>query len=413
MENKIYVYEEFFDTVPKLMGFLYIEGIRGGEHHSFEFDAEWLKKTHLGFMIDPDLQYLLGRQYPSGKATFGIFSDSCPDRWGRVLMDRHERLHADREKRKPRRLNDGDYLLGVYDETRMGAIRLRNNPAGPFLSDDAETTVPPWTTIRRLEEASRNFENEETTLQAGWLNLLIKPGSSLGGARPKATVSDPDGNFWIAKFPSRKDDYNVGAWEKTAHDLANLCDLKSPETRLESFSKYGSTFLIKRFDRSEGKRVHYASAMTMLGKKDGDDDCSYLDIAKFLKSNASSPKEDLPELWKRIIFNMAITNSDDHLRNHGFLLTEKGWKLSPIFDINPVPYGDTLSLSVDGIDNGISTENAVNVADAFGISRENAHNIANKMLSLIGNNWERLALANGLSRPALEYMRPAFSLAAK
>ena len=408
MDKKILVYEEFFFKT-KLMGYLYIDTIRGIEQHSFEFSTSWLKEHRFNFSLDPDLAFIPGRQYPINKTTFGIFSDSCPDRWGRVLMDRCERIIADKEKRKPNRLFNSNYLLGVYDECRMGAIRLKVDESGDFLSSDYEVTIPPWTTIRTLEEASRNFENEETTLQAKWLNQLIKPGSSLGGARPKATVSDTEGHLWIAKFPSRKDEYNVGAWEKTAHDLAKLCGLNSPETKLAPFSKYGSTLLIKRFDRDGKKRIHFASAMTMLGKIDGQsDECSYLDIASFIKSSGASPKEDLKELYKRIIFNMAINNSDDHLRNHGFLLTEKGWVLSPLYDINPVPYGNNLSLNIDGISNEISTKNAIATAKYYGLSVKEAEETTKFILNTVKNNWEQIALSNKLTRAAIENMRPAF-----
>ena len=409
MGDRIYVYEEFFEKT-ELMGYLYSDIIRGTEHHSFEFCNSWLKEHRFNFMIDPDLSYIPGRQYPVSKTTFGIFSDSSPDRWGRVLMERRERIVADKEFRKPNKLYAKDYLLGVYDESRMGAVRFKLNESGDFLSSDSETTIPPWTTIRTLEEAAWNFEDEKTTLQEKWLNQLMKPGSSLGGARPKATVSDPDGNLWIAKFPSRKDEYNVGAWEKTAHDLAKLCGLQSPETRLESFSEYGSTFLIKRFDRNSDRRIHFASAMTLLGKSDGQsEECSYLDIVSFMKSNGGSPKEDLKELWKRMLFNMLITNSDDHLRNHGFLLTEKGWVLSPLYDINPVPYGNCLSLSIDGISNEISIENAIATAKYYGISVKEAEETANGMIHKIQGNWVKLAEKNRLTRAAIEYMRPAFS----
>lgn len=239
----------------------------------------------------------------------------------------------------------------------MGAIRFKTEENGEFLSDDKEMAAPPWATLRTLEEASRQFEKEENILEEKWLNQLLKPGSSLGGARPKASVQAPDGELWIAKFPSRKDEYDIGAWEKVAHDLANICGLNVPESRFEIFSKLGGTFLVKRFDRAGKRRIHFASAMTMLGKEDGacaEDGSGYLDIASFLKANSAMPEVDLRELWRRIVFNMAISNTDDHLRNHGFLLTQKGWRLSPLYDVNPVPYGDMLALNVDEINNDIS-----------------------------------------------------------
>lgn len=414
MSSTIYVYENFSSEEPALMGMLYVEISRGDEHHSFEFEKEWLKQYRNAFILDPDLLPVQGRQYPTEqKTTFGIFADASPDRWGRGLMDRRERFTADREARKPRRLNAGDYLLGVYDETRMGAIRFKSDTNGAFLSDDKETSAPPWATLRTLEEASRNFENEETTLQEKWLNQLIKPGSSLGGARPKATVQAPDGSLWIAKFPSRKDEYNMGAWEKTAHDLARLCGLNVPESRLENFSKLGSTFLTKRFDREGTKRKHFSSAMTMLGKTDGasaEDGSGYLDIVSFLKANGAAPKEDMEELWKRIVFSMAITNTDDHLRNHGFILQKKGWRLSPLYDVNPCPYGDTLALNVNEYSNEISLELAIEASAYYGLTAKQAERIATECIETVKGNWEKLAVRNGLSRGAIEYMRPAFSL---
>ena len=410
--NKIYVYEEFSSAQPKLMGTLYAEYQKGKEHNSFEFDTDWLKNNQSKFSVDPDLQSFRGRQFPLGKNTFGLFADASPDRWGRTLMDRRERFLADAEGRKPRRLNESDYLIGVYDELRMGALRFKETPDGEFLSNDKDMAAPPWVTLRSLEEASRNFENEETTMQIKWLNQLIKPGSSLGGARPKATVQAPNGELWIAKFPSRKDDYDVGAWEKTAYDLARLCGLNVPECTRESFSKYGSTFLVKRFDRNGMQRVHFASAMTMLGKTDGAsaaDGSSYLELVSFLKSNGATPKKDLVELWKRVVFNMAISNTDDHLRNHGFLLTRSGWQLAPLYDINPVPYGDTLSLLVDDNSNEIDIDLAIETAPYYGISKKEASIIATDICKTVDSEWERIAVGNGLSRAAINNRRPAFS----
>ncbi|MBE6650096.1 MAG: type II toxin-antitoxin system HipA family toxin, partial [Ruminococcaceae bacterium] len=284
-QKTIYVYESFNSDESNLMGRLYVGEGKGSDSFSFEFDANWLVQYDRSCIIDPELQFYSGRQYPVNKSIFGIFADSSPDRWGRVLMQRRERIYADKEGRKPRKLTDGDYLLGVYDETRMGAIRFKEDENGAFLSDDKETAAPPWATLRTLEEASRNFENEENLLNEKWLNQLLKPGSSLGGARPKATIQDTNGELWIAKFPSKNDEFNTGAWEKVAHDLAKLCSLNVPESKLETFSKLGSTFIVKRFDRDGDKRIHFASAMTMLGKTDGassSDGSSYLDIAGFI-----------------------------------------------------------------------------------------------------------------------------------
>lgn len=411
-QKTIFVYDDFSTDQPVLMGSLYVNVIKGGESYSFEYDKGWLKKTGLTLTLDPELMPYSGRQYPTGKNIFGLFADASPDRWGRVLMNKRERILAEKEGRKPSKLYDSDYLLGVYDETRMGGIRFKVNPEGPFLSDDKETAAPPWATLRTLEEASRNFENDETGLTEKWLNQLIKPGSSLGGARPKATVVDTKDQLWIAKFPSKNDENDTGAWEIVAHDLAALCGLNVPEAKLEKFSPIGSTFLIKRFDRLGSKRVHFASAMTLLGKKDGAsaaDGSSYLDIAAFIKSYGAQPKKDLIELWKRIVFNMAVTNTDDHLRNHAFILTDKGWILSPLYDVNPVPYGDELSLNVDEDDNSISIDLAVQTAVKFGISKSYAEAVAEDVLQIVRDNWERTAAGYALTRRQIEEMRPAFN----
>lgn len=410
-EKTIFVYDDFSMHNPTWMGTLYVNSLKGEESYSFEYDREWLKKTSLKITLDPELMPYSGRQYPFGKTIFGLFSDSSPDRWGRVLMNKRERILAGKEGRKPAKLYDSDYLLGVYDETRLGGIRFKTEPNGAFLSDDKETAAPPWASLRALEEASRNFENEDTALSEKWLNQLIRPGSSLGGARPKATVMDPKEQLWIAKFPSKNDENDSGAWEMVTHDLAELCGLHVPEAKLEKFSNLGSTYLVKRFDRILNKRVHFASAMTLLGKTDGasaTDGTSYLDIAAFIKSYGAQPKRDLIELWKRIVFNMAVSNTDDHLRNHAFIFTENGWRLSPLYDVNPVPYGDELSLNVDEADNSINIDLAIETAVRFGISRTDATNDAKDILVIVRENWEKLATAYGLSRRLIEEMRPAF-----
>ena len=411
-EKTIFVYDDFSRQNPTLMGILYVNSLKGGESYSFEYDREWLKKTSLKITLDPELMPYSGRQYPFGKAIFGLFSDSSPDRWGRVLMNKRERILAGKEGRKPAKLYDSDYLLGVYDETRLGGIRFKTEPNGAFLSDDKETAAPPWASLRTLEEASRNFENEDTALSEKWLNQLIRPGSSLGGARPKATVIDPNEQLWIAKFPSKNDENDSGAWEMITHDLAEICGLHVPEAKLEKFSNLGSTYLVKRFDRILNKRVHFASAMTLLGKTDGTsaaDGTSYLDIAAFIKSYGAQPKRDLIELWKRIVFNMAVSNTDDHLRNHAFIFTENGWELSPLYDVNPIPYGDELSLNVDEEDNSINIDLAIEASVRFGISETDATTYAKDILTIVKENWEKRATALGLSRRLIEEMRPAFS----
>ncbi len=414
MESKIiYVYDDFSTSEAVLLGRLFVDSIRGSESYSFEYEASWLKNHRQSVKLDPELMNYEGRQFASKKNIFGIFADASPDRWGRVLINKRERLFAEKEGRKPRKLYDSDYLLGVYDETRMGGLRFKLDPKKEFVQSDRDSAVPPWATLRSLEEASRNYENDETGYNEQWINQLIKPGSSLGGARPKATVVDESGQLWIAKFPSKNDENDTGAWEKVVHDLARLCGLNVPESKLERFSDLGSTFLVKRFDREGKRRIHFASAMTLLGKTDGAsaaDGVGYLDIVGFIKSNGAEPKSDLMELWSRIVFNMAVTNTDDHLRNHAFVLTKNGWVLSPLYDVNPVPYGNELSLLVNDEDNRISVELAIKTAPYFGISEKIAKEQAEKILVTVHKNWENLASKHGLSRRQIEEMRPAFDV---
>ena len=412
MERKIFVYENFSSLEPKKLGVLYVDTLRGIEHYSFEYDQDWLKQSKFSFCLDPDISMFSGRQYTE-KNIFGMFADASPDRWGRILMKRREAIKARSENRKPNKMYDSDFLLGVYDQTRVGALRFKDDVNGPFLSDDKETAAPPWATLRSLEEASRQFEKDDNYLNDKWLKQLLKPGSSLGGARPKATVEDEQGDLWIAKFPSKNDEYDVGAWEKVVHDLAKLCGLNVPESKVEKFSKDGSTFLVKRFDRDGEKRIHFASAMTMLGKNDGassDDGSSYIDIVDFIRAYGSSPKDDLIELFKRIIFSMAVSNTDDHLRNHGFILNDKGWRLSPLYDVNPVPYGDVLSLNIDSYDNSISIDLAISSACYYDINEFDAEVYADEILTMVKNNCEQLAKKYGINRDQIEEMRPAFSV---
>lgn len=410
----LYVYENWSAAAPVPMGRIYLETLRGKENCSFEYESDWLT-THPGkTFLDPELQLYQGRQYaPMDKALFGLFADSCPDRWGRLLMRRREAIQANREGRKPRQLLESDYLLGVHDEARMGALRFALQPGGPFLSAENDMAAPPWATLRELEAASLAFERDEDTLNDRWLRQLLAPGSSLGGARPKANVRDTEGSLWIGKFPSRHDDQNVGAWEQVAHELARACGLRVPESRLERFSDAGSTYLVKRFDRNGAQRIHFSSAMALLEKTDGAsaaDGSSYLDLVEFITAYGAAPKADLFELWCRIVFSMAISNTDDHLRNHGFLLNKDGWVLSPMFDVNPIPYGETLSLNVSLDDARMDTDLAIEVAPFFGLDKDKAASKAKDILSTVGRLWQPVAEACGLNRHAQNEMAPAFSL---
>ncbi|MFA7231231.1 MAG: HipA domain-containing protein [Victivallaceae bacterium] len=408
----IYVYANWSDLeTTVIMGYLNAQSIRGKEIFSFEFAPDWLN-LRSARMLDPDLQFYSGRQYAdSGKSNFGIFLDSSPDRWGRQLMRRREAIRARREDRQVRQLLESDYLLEVNDTTRMGALRFKLDESGDFINHDSELPAPPWTSLRELEEACRHYEEENPSDEhKKWLAMLLAPGSSLGGARPKANVMDNDGNLWIAKFPSRSDLVNTGAWEMVAHELASQAGLKMPDCRIEQFSRHGSTFLTKRFDREADKRIHFASAMTLLGRTDGDNyamGCSYLDLAQFIIQYGAMPNEDLEELWKRIVFSIAISNTDDHLRNHGFLLTRQGWILSPAYDINPTPHGSGLSLNITADDNSLDFELALSVAQQFRVKMPKAQEIITGIKKVV-SHWHEIVLKLKIPRTEIESMTPAF-----
>lgn len=409
-EKEIYVFADFSPFHNDFIGTIYVSQTRGKEFYSFEYEQSWLENQHM--MLDPDLHLYKGRQYINDdKYIFGVFADSCPDRWGRRLMKRREELRAKKAKEKPRKLLESDYLLGVYDEARMGGLRFKTNLNGEFLSNDEDCATPPWTSLRELEQASIAFENDDAGLDGKWLKQLLAPGSSLGGARPKASVMAPDGSLWIAKFPSKHDDFNSGAWEMVAHDLALMCGLNVPEAKIGKFSKLGTTFLVKRFDRVGEQRIHFSSAMTMLGKKDGanaTDGSSYLEIVSFLRANGAKPKRDLQELWKRIVFSMAVSNTDDHFRNHGFVLSDEGWELSPLYDVNPDIYGEYLSLNVDSDDSSIDFDLATDAAPFYGVEEEQATKLVVSIKNIVQDNWQLLAKKYGISRGEMDRMRPAF-----
>lgn len=415
-EKIIYVYQSWDKETPELMGRLYSEENKGKEIFSFEYDENWLISTEYSFKFDPDLDIYEGRQYlPSEKMLFGLFSDSCPDRWGRSIMKKCEAINAAKGSRNPVTLTESNYLLGVYDESRMGALRFSLEENGPFIADDSYSVIPPWKSLRELEAASLNFEKDDKN-EGKWMNILLAPASSLGGARPKANVLAPDKSLWIAKFPSKRDEYDAGAWEMTIHDLAVMCGLNVPEAKIEKLSKSGSTFLVKRFDRENGSRIHYCSAMTLLGRTDGaagSEGASYSEMADFIISNGSDAEADLKELWRRIVFNMAVSSTDDHLRNHAFILTKTGWKLSPLFDVNPNAYGSKLSLNVLDNDNSINFRNAEICAVDYGIDEHEAKQEIEKIVTVVNENWRKKAADYGLGRNAVMHMEPAFDMKKK
>ena len=410
-EKNIYVFADFLSFHNEFLGTVHVSQTKGREFYSFEYDEQWLAKDAM--LLDPDLQWYRGRQYISdNKQVFGFLSDSAPDRWGRRLMNRREELRAKKGGEKPVKLMESDYLLGVFDESRMGGLRFKTDPDGEYVSNDADFATPPWTSLRELEQAATEFEKNETSDNDFWLKQLLGPGSSLGGARPKASVLAPDGSMWIAKFPSKHDEFDSGAWEMVVHELALLCGINVPEARAEVFSSLGTTFLVKRFDRAGKERIHFSSAMTMLGKSDGadaTDGSSYLEIVSFLKANGANPKQDLIQLWKRIVFGMAVSNTDDHFRNHGVLLTNNGWILSPMYDVNPDVFGEFLSLNVDSDNSAIDLNLAIEASKYYGITKADAASLADEIVRKVDNNWRALAGKYGISHSEAERMSPAFS----
>ena len=414
----IYVYADWKEiNGPILMGELRSDLTRGKEVFSFEYNPEWLKS---GFsqILDPDLQLYTGPQYlgDEGKGNFGVFLDSSPDRWGRVLMKRKEAAHARKEGRAAKKLFEQDYLLGVYDGHRMGGLRFKEDIEGPFLNNDSRHAAPPWTSIRELEEISLKLESDDSAddpdyLQ--WLNMIINPGSSLGGARPKASVIDAQGELWIAKFPSKNDEGDVGIWEYLAYKLAISSGISMGECLARKFSSDHHTFLAKRFDRSPNSaRLHFCSAMTQLGYSDGADSsigASYLDIAEFLTENGAKVTEDLNELWRRIVFSICVSNTDDHLRNHGFLLTNKGWILSPAYDINPIENSSGLKLNINEDDNSLDLELAMEVHEYFRLNKKEAENIISKVVRTV-KKWREVADKYGISRNQQDLKATAFQV---
>jgi serine/threonine-protein kinase HipA len=397
---------------PSLMGVLSVSPAKGKESFSFEYADAWLKS---GFsqMIDPDLQLYSGAYYPrDDKPNFGIFLDSCPDRWGRVLMQRREAAIAKQEDRAAKKLLESDFLLGVYDGHRMGALRFKLDSDGPFLNDNKAMAAPPWTSLRELEHASLKFEEDNTDdpEYLKWVAMLIAPGSSLGGARPKASVMDAHNNLWIAKFPSRNDDKDIAAWEMVTNQLAINAGLNVAEGKLLQFNNKYHTYLTKRFDRTAAdERIHFASAMTLLGHIDGEDasGASYLELMEFISRHGAAVEKDLEELWRRIVFSICVKNTDDHLRNHGFLLTEKGWLLSPAYDINPNEYGKGLSLNITDTDNSLDLDLAMEVASYFRLSDDKASQII-QQVSAVVKDWKKVAADYKISNAEQERMSAAF-----
>jgi serine/threonine-protein kinase HipA len=410
-KTAIFVYAHWMGMPePKCIGVLSAQQSKGKKAFSFEYDVDWIHSREQQ-LLDPDIAWFTGPQYPKGKESFGIFMDSMPDTWGRTLMKRRAAQLAKEAGTPVQALYDIDFLLGVYDETRMGALRFKLNRDGAFLDDNHGMPTPPWANIRELQYGAAVLElNEDSEEVKKWLAILMAPGSSLGGARPKANITDEAGHLWIAKFPSKGDAIDKGAWEYLAYKLALQCGVVMSESRIEKVAGKHHTFFTKRFDRHQTERIHFASAMTMTGQNEDtikEHPASYLDMAEFIQYSGAQNKKDLQQLWRRIVFYIAVSNTDDHLRNHGFLLSNKGWILSPAFDINPSVDKDGLALNIDTYNNTLDFELAKTVGEYFQLNNTDMNAIISEIKTVV-SGWEKIAREIGISRMEQEWMSAAF-----
>lgn len=408
----IYVYAHWMGMeTPLLVGKLIAEQVKSRKAFSFEYDEEWVQsKTQ--FNLDPDLFWYSGVQHPvAGKSNFGFILDSMPDTWGRTLMKRRSLLKAREDRTPVANLSDIDFLLGVHDFCRMGALRFKTDPNGPFLDNSKETPAPPWINIRDLQYSAEQIELYPDSREMNqWLAQLLIPGSSLGGARPKANVLDSKNNLWIAKFPSQNDQNDKALWEMLAFRLAINAGIIMADCKVKKVLGKHHTFLTKRFDRIGLERIHFASAMCLIGKNEDlirDNPPSYMELAEFIHFNGIDVQNNLLQLWRRIIFNIAISNTDDHLRNHGFLLTNKGWILSPAYDINPSIEKNGLALNIDFDDNSLDFELAMSIGKYYQLNLDKMRSIINEVVSGV-KKWRVIADELAISKSEQDLMSPAF-----
>lgn len=397
---------------PVCIGILSAQQAKGKKAFSFAYHENWLQSAER-FLLDPDIQWFKGPQYPSTKENFGVFLDSMPDTWGRTLMKRRAALIAKSEGRHAPALYDIDFLLGVYDESRMGGLRFKTDPDGPFLDNSDAYPTPPWSTIRELQHGAQVLEEDENDEEVKkWLSILMAPGSSLGGARPKANILDDNKHPWIAKFPSKGDTIDKGGWEYLAYLLGTAAGLNMAEAKIQKISGKYHTYFTKRFDRADGARIHFASAMTMTGNNEDtirDNPASYLDLVDFIQDHGTNVEANLEELWSRMVFNIMISNTDDHLRNHGFLLTPKGWILSPAYDVNPLIDKDHLSLTIDGDTMELDMEAAKEAGVFFRLDEKKTNQIIDRLTASI-KQWRKFADEIGIPRSEQELMQSAFRI---
>lgn len=400
--HKLLVYADLhWLHTPAFVGELSYESLRGADSYGFSFAPTWLQ-TQRDLFLSADLNNYTGMQYTAAdRDIFGCFSDALPDRWGRTLLNRREQLQAQEQRRPLRRLSSFDYLLGIDDYSRMGAFRFKETPDSDFINSDPMLKIPPLTDIRTLEAAGRAIEQSEAhnaLPEKKWIAQLIQPGTSLGGARPKASVTDLDGALCVAKFPSRKDDYDVELWEHLCHLLARKAGIEVADTKvLKAIGPY-HTLISRRFDRTaDGGRIHFASAMTLLGLQDGNnaaDGHGYLDLVDFIVQHCTAVENNLRELYRRVAFYICVGNSDDHFRNHGFLLTPKGWTLSPAYDINPT-LNPAQSLLISSVSNQAAFSQLRAAAEDYLLTRETADAILDEVQAAL-QDWPTLAAQIGI-----------------
>lgn len=396
---------------PARIGFLESKQSREQDLISFEYDVQWLKSNNQ--LLDPYLQYYSGKFFPrDGSENFSMFLDSSPGDWGRMLHNKYEQVLARKEKREVRKLHATDFLTRVFDYYRQGALRFKVNSNEDFAMSDVQFFLPTLASLKELERASLICANEQINDKdfGPAIEALIHPGGALGGRRPKVNVIDDEWQMWIAKFPSPHDKTDVGGWEFVTHTLAGLAGIQTSSIMLKKLSGQHHTFLSQRFDRNlKGERIHFASAMTMLGYANENDSlqrASYLHLAEFIMRHGSDVNRDLEELWRRIVFNIAVTNTDDHLRNHGFLLNDRGWELSPAFDLNPGS-GESLSLNISEHDNSCDFDLALSVAPYFRIADARAKSIL-QIVKVTVAQWMKVASDSGISKSEIERLTNSF-----
>ena len=438
----LYVYADFdWLEAPMLVGELGYESLRGSDSYSFRYDNDWLRQ-YGSLFLSADINNYPGQQYTQpNRDIFGCFSDALPDRWGRLLLNRREQILATEEKRPVRKLSSFDYLMGIDDYSRMGGFRFKEpmeqrEPSsslewpsrdrgrrsqkqdGEFINCEKSLRIPPLTDIRALVAASMEIEKSEEQNQLPekkWLLQLVHPGTSLGGARPKASVMNDEGLLCVAKFPSMNDDYDVGLWEHLSHLLAKEAGVIAAETSVIETGKKYHALLSKRFDRTvEGRRKHFASAMTLLGLTDGCDAKSgngYLDIVDFILQNCCDVEQNLRQLYRRVAFNIAIGNSDDHFRNHGFLLTPRGWTLSPAYDMNPT-LNEYQALLINSTTNHADLQVLLDSSEEYMIGKDEAVRIIEEVKAGV-KHWKSIATRLGIAKREMDVFEQVFQRSLK